>query len=103
MIARIPLTSYTTHLEAALVLTWSEVIVCFSVFGTALSVQVALKMVKDDKAVNAVFGQTTIECNHLLVSIAKSKLPRQYNGNNKKATKTKELALLYYLLLQVII
>ena len=92
-------------------MTWYEVVVCFSVFGTAFldvvyisrSVQVALKMVKDDKAASAVLGQWIIERNQLFVSIAKSKLPKQHEGKNEQATKPEELVRLYDLLLQVII
>ncbi|KAF3457790.1 hypothetical protein FNV43_RR02449 [Rhamnella rubrinervis] len=53
-----------------------------------------------DKAVSAVLGQRTIERNQLLVSIAKSKLPRQHDDKNEKATKPEELVRLYDLLLQ---
>lgn len=54
-----------------------------------------------DKAVSALLGQRTIERNQLLVSIAKSKLPRQHDSKNEKATKPEELVRLYDLLLQV--
>lgn len=53
-----------------------------------------------DKAVSAVLGQRTIERNQLLVSIAKSKLTRRHE-KNEKVTKPEELVRLYDLLLQV--
>ncbi|EXC54207.1 hypothetical protein L484_001395 [Morus notabilis] len=53
-----------------------------------------------DKAVSAVLGLRTIERNQLLVSIAKSKLTRQRDDKNEKATKPEELVRLYDLLLQ---
>ncbi|KAF3457884.1 hypothetical protein FNV43_RR02544 [Rhamnella rubrinervis] len=61
-------------------------------FLVTWSVQVALEMVKDDlniidKAFGVVLGQRTIQRNQLLVSIAKSKLPRQHDGKNENATK----------------
>lgn len=52
-----------------------------------------------DKAICAVLDQRTIERNLLLVSIAKSKLNRQHD-KNEKATKPEELVRLYDLLLQ---
>ncbi|GLT73409.1 hypothetical protein SLA2020_452700 [Shorea laevis] len=52
-----------------------------------------------DKAVSAVLGQRTIERNQLLVSIAKSKLTRRHE-KNEKVTKPEELVRLYDLLLQ---
>lgn len=54
-----------------------------------------------DKAVSAVLGQRTIERNQLLVRIAKSKLTRQREDKNEKASKPEELVRLYDLLLQV--
>ena len=54
-----------------------------------------------DKAVSAVLGQRTIERNQLLVSIAKSKLIRQRDDKNEKASKPEELVRLYDLVLQV--
>ncbi|KAK9005766.1 hypothetical protein V6N11_043186 [Hibiscus sabdariffa] len=39
-----------------------------------------------DKAVSVVLGQQTIECNQLLVSIAKSKLTRHRDDKNEKVT-----------------
>jgi signal recognition particle subunit SRP68 len=43
-----------------------------------------------DKAVSAVLGQRTIERNQLLVSMAKSKLTRRHD-KNEKVTKPEEL------------
>lgn len=54
-----------------------------------------------DKAVSAVLGQRTIERNQLLVSIAKSKLPKRRDDKNERTTKPEELVRLYDLLLQV--
>ncbi|XP_028073203.1 signal recognition particle subunit SRP68-like [Camellia sinensis] len=53
-----------------------------------------------DKAIGAVLGQRTIERNQLLVSIAKSKLPKICDDKNEKVTKPEELVRLYDLLLQ---
>ncbi|GAB2289345.1 hypothetical protein Dimus_023650 [Dionaea muscipula] len=53
-----------------------------------------------DKAVSAVLGLRTIERNLLLVNVAKTKLSRQREEKNEKATKPEELVRLYDLLLQ---
>ncbi|KAI3518001.1 hypothetical protein L1887_06303 [Cichorium endivia] len=53
-----------------------------------------------DKAMGCVPRQRTIECNQLLVSVAKSKLSKTRDEKNEKVTKPEELVRLNDLLLQ---
>ncbi|KAI3519001.1 hypothetical protein L1887_07961 [Cichorium endivia] len=53
-----------------------------------------------DKAMGCVPRQRTIDCNQLLVSVAKSKLSKTRDEKNEKVTKPEELVRLNDLLLQ---